>query len=81
MTKVVSASQAKANIYELIDETAQTHEPIIITGERNSVVMLSQEDWDAIKETLYINSIPELSQSIQDAMNTPDEEFSEKIEW
>jgi prevent-host-death family protein len=81
MTKVLSASQARADIYNLMDETAQTHEPILITGKRNNAVMISQEDWNAIEETLYLNSIPNMAKSIQKAMNQKDNEFSEDIEW
>jgi len=81
MTKTISVSQARANIYKLIDETAQSHEPILITGKRNNAVMISQEDWNAIAETLYLNSIPEMAASITEAMNAPDSEFSENIEW
>ena len=81
MTKVVPVSQARENIYNLIDETAQTHEPILITGQRNNAVMISQEDWNAIAETLYLNSIPNMASSIQEAMKAPDSEFSKDIEW
>jgi len=81
MTKVMSVSQVRADIYNLIDETASTHEPILITGKRNNAVMISQEDWNAIEETLYLNSIPNMASSIKEAMNAPDEEFSETIEW
>jgi len=81
MTKIMSVSQVRADIYNVMDETAQTHEPILITGKRNNVVMLSQEDWNAIEETLYLNSIPNMTSSIQSAMNAPDSEFSETIEW
>jgi len=81
MTKVMSVSQVRADIYNVMDETAQTHEPILITGKRNNVVMLSQEDWNAIEETLYLNSIPNMVSSIQESMNAPDSEFSETIEW
>ncbi|MEA3492720.1 MAG: type II toxin-antitoxin system Phd/YefM family antitoxin [Campylobacterota bacterium] len=81
MTKVMSVSQVRADIYNVMDETAQTHEPILITGKRNNVVMVSQEDWNAIEETLYLNSIPNMVSSIQDSMNAPDSEFSENIEW
>jgi len=81
MTNIMSASQVRADIYNLIDRTAQTHEPIIITGKRNNAVMISQEDWEAIEETLYLNSIPNLSKSIQDAMKADDNEFCENIEW
>ena len=77
----MSASQARADIYNIMDETAQTHEPILITGKRNNVVMLSQEDWNAIEETLYLNSIPNMVSSIQESMSAPDSEYSETIEW
>ncbi len=81
MTKVIPVSQARANIYSLMDETSQTHEPILITGKRGNVVMLSQEDWNAIEETLYLNAIPGMASSIKEAMDAPDSEFSEDIEW
>jgi len=81
MTKIISVSQARADIYNLIDETAQTHEPVLITGKRNNAVMLSQEDWNAIEETLYLNSIQGMASSITEVMNAPDSEFSDEIEW
>lgn len=81
MSKVITASQARSDFYNLIDETAQSHEPIIITGKRHNAVMISQEDWKAIEETLYLSSITNMAQSIQDAMSRPDSEFSETIEW
>ena len=77
----MSASQARADIYNIMDETAQTHEPILITGKRNNVVMLSQEDWNAIEETLYLNSIPNMVSSIQESKSAPDSEYSETVEW
>jgi prevent-host-death family protein len=77
----MSVSQVRADIYNVMDETAQTHEPIIITGKRNNVVMISQEDWNAIEETLYLNNIPNMVSSIQGSMNAPDSEFSEIVEW
>ena len=81
MTKVMSVSQVRADIYNIMDETAQSHEPVLITGKRNNVVMLSQEDWNAIEETLYLNSIPNMASSIQESMSAPDSEFSENIKW
>ena len=81
MTKVITASQARSDIYNLIDETAKSHEPIIITGKRHNAVMVSQEDWKAIEETLYLTSIPNMAQSITDAMNASDSKFSETVEW
>jgi len=81
MTKVMTASEVIANIYNVMDEIAQTHEPIFITGKRNNVVMLSQEDWNAIEETLYLNSIPNMASSIEKSMSADDSEFSKDIAW
>jgi prevent-host-death family protein len=81
MTKVMTVSQARTNIYKLMDETSQTHQPIMITGKRNNVVMISEEDWNAIEETLYLNSVTGMADSIKEAMDAPDSEFSEDIEW
>ncbi|MBU0632486.1 type II toxin-antitoxin system Phd/YefM family antitoxin [bacterium] len=81
MVKVMSASQARADIFKLMDETAQTHEPILITGKRNNVVMMSEEDYKAIEETLYLNSIPNMVSSIQETMQADDSEFSEEVQW
>ena len=77
----MSVSQVRADIYNVMDETAQTHEPILITGKRNNAVLVSQEDWNAIEETLYLNAIPNMVSSIQESMQENDSEFSETIEW
>jgi len=81
MTKTMSVSQVRADIYNVMDETSQSHEPILITGKRNNVVMLSEEDWNAIEETLYLNAMPDMAASIQESMKESDSEFSETIEW
>ncbi|QFR49675.1 type II toxin-antitoxin system Phd/YefM family antitoxin [Sulfurimonas lithotrophica] len=81
MTRVMSVSQVRSDIYNVMDETAQTHEPVLITGKRNNVVMISQEDWNAIEETLHLSSIPNFVSSVQESMQEDDSEFSESIEW
>ena len=81
MTKIMTVSQARTDIYKIIDETAQTHQPIMITGKRNNAVLVSEEDWNAIEETLYLNAIPNMAKSINDAMLEDDSEYSESIEW
>lgn len=77
----LSASQARANLYKLIDETAESHEPVLITGKRNNAVLISEDDWNAIKETIYLNSVPGMPESIVEGMNTSIEECSEKLDW
>jgi len=81
MPKVMTVTQARTNIYKIMDETALTHQPIMITGKKNNVVVLSEEDWNAIEETLFLNSIPGMASSIKEAMDSPNSEFSKDIEW
>ena len=81
MTKILSATKARADIFNLINETAITHEPIIITSKKHNAVMISQEDWNAIQETLYLSSIPKMKESIIKGLNTPLEECDESVQW
>ncbi|MBF0201182.1 MAG: type II toxin-antitoxin system Phd/YefM family antitoxin [Desulfamplus sp.] len=57
----ITASNARKELYRLMDKTAESHEPVIITGKRNNVVMISEEDWHSVEETLYLNSVPDLA--------------------
>ena len=81
MERVVNADQVKTNIDSFMEETAVNHIPILITSEKNNAVLISEEDWNALQETIYLNSIPEMAESIIKAMRSPDSEFSETIEW
>ena len=81
MTRVISASKARENIFNLIDETAATHQPIIITGKRGNAVMLSEDDYNAIQETFYLSANPKLKASIIEGLNTSLSECNDKIEW
>jgi antitoxin YefM len=77
----LTASQARANLYKLLDETASTHEPIQITGKRNNAVLLSEDDWRAIQETLHLLSIPKMRESIIEGLKTPVSKCSKDLEW
>lgn len=77
----VTAEQAKAQLDELIAQTAADHQPVQITSEKASAVILSQGDWNAIAENLYLNAIPGMTESLREAMQAPDSVFSNKIEW
>ena len=77
----ISATDARARLYRLIDETAAAHEPVLITGQRHNAVLVSQEDWNAIQETLHLISIPGMRESIREGMTTPVEECDEEISW
>ena len=67
----LTASEARANLYRLIDQAVESHEPIIISGKRNSAVLLSAEDWSAIQETLYLLAVPGMRESIKAGMAEP----------
>ncbi len=79
--KTLTASQARANLYRLLDEAASSHEPIHITGKRNNVVLISEEDWNAVQETMYLLSVPGMRKSIRDGMATPLDKTSEEPGW
>jgi antitoxin YefM len=81
LMKTITASKARANLYRLIEETADSSEPIQITGKRINAVLVSEEDWRAMQETMYLLSIPGMRESIREGMATPLEECSEEIDW
>ena len=74
-------TDARARLYRLIDEAASSHEPIHITGKRTNAVLLSEEDWQSIQETLYLLSIPGMRESIRKGLKTPVRECSEELDW
>jgi antitoxin YefM len=77
----IKATEARAKLYKLLDETAESHEPIQITGKRSNAVLISEEDWRSIQETLYLLSIPGMRESIRKGLKTPVEKCSEKPGW
>lgn len=77
----ITASEARAKLYRLIDEAAASHQPVLITGKRNNAVLVSEEDWLSIQETLYLLSIPGMRESITEGMNTPIEECGKELDW
>ena len=79
--KVISTTEARKNIYRLVDQTNKTHEPIQISGKHNNAVLIGEEDWRNIQETLYLTSIPGLRESIIEGMKTPVSDTSEKLDW
>ena len=76
-----NATSARQNLFRLINEVNESHEPVLITGKRGSAVLVSEEDWKAIEETLYLNSIPGVAQSIREGMESPASDLDDKLEW
>jgi antitoxin YefM len=79
--QTLSASAARTNLYRLIDEASSSHQPVVITGKRGNAVLISQEDWSAIQETLFLVSIPNMRESIRAGMNTPISELASQLDW
>ncbi len=79
--KTVAATKARASWYSLVDEAAESHAPIKITGKRNNAILVGEEDWRAIEETLYLLSIPGMRESIRKGMETPVDKCAEKLKW
>lgn len=79
--KTINATNARENLYRLIDETNTSHEPIQITGKRSNAILVSEEDWNSIQETIYLLSIPNMRESIMKGLKTSVDECSEELDW
>ena len=77
----LTASEARAKLYRLIDEAAESHIPIRITGKRTSAVLISEKDWASVQETMYLLSIPGMRESIREGLDTDVEECESELDW
>lgn len=77
----LTASEARANFYRLMEQTADSHQPILISGKRTSSVLISSDDWQAIQETLYLLAVPGVRESIKEGMEEPVSECSKDLSW
>lgn len=77
----LTASTARAKLYKLLDQTAASHHPVQITGKRSSAILVSEEDWRAIQETLYLLSVPGMRESIRKGLKTSIKKCRTKLKW
>ena len=77
----LNATEARARLYNLIDQAAETHQPIVITGKRHNAILLSEEDWSAINETIYLLSVPGMRESIKEGLTQSLDECSRELDW
>lgn len=77
----ITATEARRRLYTLLDEVAESHDPVQIAGKRSSAVLVSEDDWRAIQETLYLQAIPGMRESIVEGMQTPADECDEDPGW
>ena len=79
--KTINVTNARKELYKLIDQVQDAHEPVYITGKNNSAVLLSVEDWRAIEETMFLTSIPGMRESIIEGMNEDSDECDTELDW
>lgn len=77
----ITELEAKSVLPRLIEDAATSHQPVVITGERHNAVLVSQDDWSSIQETLYLLSIPGMRESIREGMETPLDECAKELAW
>ena len=77
----INATEARAKLYRLLDEVSQSHTPILITGKRANAVLVSEDDWRSMQETLYLVSIPGMRESIREGLNVPINACSDQLDW
>lgn len=77
----LSASEAHANLYRLMDIVAESHQPIVISGKRSNSILIAEEDWQAIQETLFLLSMPGMRESIKTGMSEPIDSCAKELDW
>lgn len=77
----VNVTNARKDLYKLVQKVNLTHEPVEITGKDSNAILVGEDDWKSIQETLYLTSIPGMRESIIEGMNTPIDELSDTLDW
>ena len=77
----LNVTEARANLYQLIDDTTVSHEPVVITGKRGNAVLLAEDDWNAINETLHLLSVPGMRESILEGMQESIDSAATELNW
>ena len=77
----INATEARKQLYKLLDDVSDSHEPVQITGRRGNAVLVGEDDWRAVQETLYLVSIPGMRESIIEGMATPVDECAAELDW
>ncbi len=78
---ILTSTEARSRLFRLIDEAVASHEPIVIKGKRGNAVLISEDDWRSIQETIYLLNIPGMRESIRKGLAAPLEECATEIEW
>ena len=77
----ITATEARRRLYALLEDVADSHEPIQISGKRHAAVLVSESDWRAIQETLFLESVPGMKASIVKGLRTPVAKCAKDLRW
>ena len=77
----LTTSEASKRLEEVLDDLAESHEVVQIAGQRHCGVLVSEDDWRAIQETLYLTSVPGMRSSIVEGLRTPVEHCAKELDW
>ena len=79
--RTINVTKARANLYKLLNEASESHEPIQITGKRSNAILISEEDWNSVQETLHLLTIPGMRESIIEGLNADIETDTREFDW
>ena len=79
--RTINVTKARANLYKLLNEASETHEPIQITGMKSNAILVSEEDWNSVQETLHLLSIPGMRESIIEGLGADVENDTKELDW
>ena len=77
----VSTTQARSNLYRLVDEVNNSHQPVTITGRKSHAVLVGEDDWRAMQETMHLLSVPGMRESIREGLKTPIDDCDKALDW
>lgn len=77
----LTTTEARKRLFNLVDDVSESHEPVQILGKRHSAVLIAEDDWRAVQETLFLNSIPGMTKSIIEGLKTPVEKCEKELKW
>lgn len=78
---LLTVAEAGSKLSDLIDETVFSHKPVIIKGEKSNAVLISEDDWESVQETLYLLSVPGMRESVREGLNAKIDECEEELDW
>jgi len=78
---IVNVTNARKNLYKIVEQLNKTCEPVFITSKKGNAVVISEDDWEAVQETLYLTQIPGMKESILQGKSEKLENCSETLDW